>query len=163
MSVEVMDVGDDMFESGARALVCPVNCHGIMGAGLAAEFKARWPACFHPYAYACAQRRIARTRDEPPPPDALDLGRVKVIELKDVDVVCVPTKDHWRLASRMEDVVVGVRALAAEVEARAWPRLAVPALGCGLGGLDWEPVRSLLETTFAHTPTHVLVYPPGRS
>lgn len=160
MTVDLMTSTDNMFDAGADALVCPVNCVGVLGAGLARIFAGQFPGMIRPYEYACDQLRLARIERSKPPADAIDIGRVIVIQLEGVDVICLPTKDHWRHNSKMEYVEKGVTALADEVEKRRWKKVAVPALGCGLGGLDWKPVCNLLNDTFFLSPTRVLLYPP---
>lgn len=77
-------------------------------------------------------------------------------------IIHFPTKRHWRDASRLEDIEAGLAALAEEVRARAIRSLAVPALGCGLGGLDWARVRPRIVDAFAQLPeVRVLLFAPG--
>jgi len=164
MSVEIQAQDENLFESQAQALVCPVNCVGVLGAGLALEFATRWPAMRQPYGYACELRRMALSLIPPesPPPEALDVGRVLTIKVNGCNIVCLPTKRHWRSRSLFEDVRLGVEALVREVDRHRWDTLAVPALGCGLGGLSWRPVRALLESEFSLHSTRVLVYEPRK-
>ncbi len=139
-----------IFDSRANALVNPVNCRGVMGKGLALAFAKRWPEIVPPYRRACTH-------------GLLRPGQVFSI---DVDahppryVICVPTKDHWRDASKAEDIIAGLRALVVEARDLHLDSLAVPALGCGLGGLDWALVRPLMEMWLMQLQCDVQVYGP---
>jgi len=126
----------DILQSRAEALVNTVNCVGVMGRGIALQFKNAFPENFRAYARACK-------REEVQP------GRMFVFETGYVDnpkyIVNFPTKRHWRGKSRLEDIDAGLRALVAEVRQRRIRSIAVPALGSGLGGLDWGTVRPRIE------------------
>jgi O-acetyl-ADP-ribose deacetylase (regulator of RNase III) len=106
------------------ALVNPVNCVGVMGKGLALKFKKRWPAMFEDYHN-----------------DVLEPGHCYVY-LSAENVINVTTKDHWRNPSRIEWVGDIIRKLSyLEYE---YQEIAIPKLGCGLGGLHWPDVRALM-------------------
>ena len=78
-------------------------------------------------------------------------------------IINFPTKRDWRSKSKIEDIEAGLDALVSEIRARSIRSIALPALGCGLGGLDWEAVRPLIESTCARLPdVRVLVYLPQR-
>ena len=130
----------DILKDQAEAIVNTVNCVGVMGRGIALQFKNAWPENFKAYAAAC-------TRQEVQP------GRMFVFETGQLTnprfIVNFPTKRHWRGASRMEDIESGLTALVAEIQARGIRSIAVPPLGSGLGGLDWEEVRPLIEKHLA--------------
>lgn len=145
MAVELMTEDDDIFRADVDALVVPVNCHGVMGAGLAAAARRRWPEIMPPYKMACCSGVLAP-------------GRLMIVAREGVDVVCLATKEHWSEDSDLDAVRTGVYELG--IVAGRWSRIAVPALGCGLGRLDWEPVREALEATFTDHNTTALVYPP---
>ncbi len=137
----------------AEAFVNPVNCVGVMGKGLALQFKRAFPDNFKAYAAACRRGEV-------------DPGRMFVFEtgrlIHPRYVVNFPTKRHWRDKSRMGDIVSGLRTLVEEVQARGIRSIAVPALGSGLGGLDWEEVRSRIEEAFgALREVRVLLFEPG--
>lgn len=143
----------DILRSEAEALVNAVNCVGVMGRGLALQFKRAFPANFTAYAAACK-------RDEVQP------GRMFVVETGQLTsprfIVNFPTKRHWKAASRIEDIDAGLDALIADVKRRGIKSIAVPPLGCGLGGLDWADVRPRIERAFANLPdVRVLVYQPS--
>ncbi|MHB8562392.1 MAG: type II toxin-antitoxin system antitoxin DNA ADP-ribosyl glycohydrolase DarG [Acidiferrobacteraceae bacterium] len=143
----------DILKADTEALVNTVNCVGVMGRGIALQFKQAFPANFKAYAIAC-------TRGEVQP------GRMFVFETSTRTapryLINFPTKRHWRGKSRMEDIEAGLVALVAEVRARHVRSIAVPPLGSGLGGLDWAEVRPLIERAFATLPeVEVRVFEPG--
>ena len=132
--------GDIFAESWkVEALVNPVNCIGVMGRGLALRFKELYPDNFRAYAAACQRGEV-----QP--------GRMFVFETG-LDypryILNFPTKAHWRDASRLEDIEAGLAALAEEVRVRGIRSIAIPALGCGLGGLEWSEVRPKVKATLA--------------
>lgn len=141
----------DIFKSGADALVNPVNCAGAMGAGLAAEFKERFPRNFIKYQRACHHGEV-----EP--------GKLLIVENwgKPQWIVNFPTKRHWQNPSRMEDITAGLETLRQWCETKPTISVAVPALGAGLGGLEWDDVRAEIERVFAdlRDGINVLVYHP---
>ncbi len=138
----------DIFQSDARALVNPVNCVGVMGKGLALQFKQKFPANFQAYAAACKQGQVQPSR-------------MHVHEEDGKTIVNFPTKRHWRDPSRLPDVEAGIRDLALVIRERGIESIAIPALGSGLGGLDWRRVRPLLERELAGLEeVQVTVYEP---
>lgn len=144
-----------IFNAPVRALVNPVNCVGVMGKGLALEFKRRYPeACFLDYAQACRRKELVP-------------GTVRPFHAGDGRwVVSFPTKSHWRNPSKVEYVESGLISLARLVHLNAIESIAIPALGCGLGGLSWNTVvRPLIEAAFADLDgcVDVWLYPPEAS
>jgi O-acetyl-ADP-ribose deacetylase (regulator of RNase III) len=145
----------DILQADAEALVNTVNCVGIMGRGIALQFKERFPANFKAYAAACA-------REEVQP------GRMFVFETSFLGnpkyIINFPTKRHWRGKSRIEDIEAGLEALAGEIRNRRIRSIAVPPLGSGLGGLDWPLVRAQIEAALGSLrDVHVLVFEPHES
>jgi O-acetyl-ADP-ribose deacetylase (regulator of RNase III) len=126
----------DIFSADVGALVNTVNCVGVMGRGIALQFKNNFPANFKAYAAACA-------RDEVQP------GKMFVFETGTLTnpefIINFPTKRHWRGKSRMEDIDAGLKALVEEIRNRGIRSIAIPPLGSGLGGLDWANVRPRIE------------------
>ncbi len=126
---------DDLFaEKAVDVLVNPVNCVGVSGKGMAREFKKRFPAAQRDYERACLEGRLTLCQVLLTPAPA----PVRFIAF-------LPTKTHWRLPSELAHVDGGLAALALQVRRRRIRSLAVPALGCGLGGLRWRDVKPLLE------------------
>ncbi len=138
----------DMFQSKAETIVNTVNCVGVMGKGVAAEFKKRFPQMFDDYAARCAA------------------GRVKLGEpylYRDVlgaSVINFPTKDHWRSPSKLDDIVRGLDYLLAHATAWELKSLAVPPLGCGNGGLEWALVGPIMFQKLSSLGIPVDIYAP---
>ena len=142
----------DILSAEAEALVNTVNCAGRMGRGLALQFKRAFPENFTAYAAACQRGEV-----QP--------GRMFIVETGQPTnpryIVNFPTKRHWKDMSRIDDIDAGLDALIADVERLHITSIAVPPLGCGLGGLDWADVRPRIERAFAELPdVRVLVYEP---
>ena len=149
-------VQGDLFEADAAALVNPVHCAGLMKRGLCRQFKTRFPDNFEQYKAACDAGALA-------PGDVLvhDRGGLFGDGQHPRYVLNVATKDHWRDASSAPHIESGMAALVDEVTAHDIASLAVPALGCGGGGLDWPTVRPLLTTPLKSLDgVRALVYAP---
>ncbi len=130
--------GDILMEE-AEALVNTVNCVGIMGRGVARQFKAAWPDNFRAYALACRRQEV-----QPGRMFVFETGRLTPPHY----IINFPTKRHWRGKSRIEDIESGLDALVEVVRERGIRSLALPPLGSGLGGLDWREVRPRIERAF---------------
>ena len=142
----------DILSEDAEALVNPVNCVGVMGRGLALQFKRAFPENFRAYARACARGEV-----KPGYMHVHDLGRT----VNPQCIVNFPTKRHWRDGSRIEDVEEGLGDLRRTVRERGIRSIAVPPLGCGLGGLDWSGVRPRIEDALGGVPgLKVVVFHP---
>lgn len=142
----------NILTADSEALVNTVNCVGVMGKGIALQFKKAFPENFRAYETACRHKKIRP-------------GRMFVFETGQIInpryVINFPTKRHWRGRSRYEDILSGVRALVEELRNREIRSIAIPPLGCGLGGLDWNRVRGIIEETFSTLPdVQVLLYEP---
>jgi O-acetyl-ADP-ribose deacetylase (regulator of RNase III) len=137
----------DLFTSGCQALVNTVNCEGVMGKGLAAEFKRRWPAMFVTYQSACRNGMLAVGTVMPCKVD---------FEGREVWVLNFPTKEKWRNPSKAEYIDKGLIDLRRALRSLELKSVAVPALGCANGGLDWSYVRPKIHL-FATTLPDVLV------
>ena len=136
------------------ALVNPVNCVGVMGRGLALQFKKAFPENFKAYAAACERNEVRP-------------GRMFVFEANQIGnprfIINFPTKRHWCSRSRLEDIESGLVALAEEIDRRGIRSIAVPSLGCGLGGLQWRDVRPRIEVALSasHEFTGIIFEPVG--
>jgi O-acetyl-ADP-ribose deacetylase (regulator of RNase III) len=142
----------NLLEADAEALVNTVNCVGIMGKGIALQFKQAYPENFRVYERACKREEVR-------------LGSMFVVESNQLTnprlIINFPTKNHWKAKSRIEDIKSGLRDLIAVIKKWGIQSVAVPPLGCGHGGLDWNKVFPLIESAFAEVPhVKVLVYAP---
>lgn len=145
-------VQGDILAAQAEALVNTVNCVGVMGRGIALQFRKAFPENFDAYRKACARGELR--------PGALFVFEANRLHGPRF-IINFPTKRHWRGKSRIEDIRLGLESLVEEVRRRGISSIAVPPLGCGLGGLDWQRVRPLIEDSFASLPAvQVLVYEP---
>lgn len=153
MEMTMEFIRGDLLGADTEAIVNAVNCVGVMGRGLAEQFKRRFPDNFRAYKAACASGEVM--------PGQMFVFATGMLENPRL-IVNFPTKRHWREDSRMEDIDAGLVALVREVKERGVSSLALPALGCGLGGLDWREVRPCIERAFAPlTNVRVVVYEPG--
>ena len=142
----------DILASDAEALVNTVNCVGVMGRGIALQFRHAFPRNFREYADACARREVVP-------------GRMLVHEIGSLSgpryIVNFPTKRHWRGKSQIEDVEAGLGALAEEIRRRGISSIAIPPLGSGLGGLEWADVRPRIEAALrGFNDVRVVVFEP---
>lgn len=143
----------DILRAETEALVNTVNCVGVMGRGIALQFKQAYPANYEAYAAACERGDV-----QPGSMFVFETGQLTSPRY----IINFPTKRHWRGKSRIEDIETGLRALSSEIRARGIRSIAVPPLGVGLGGLDWNRVRPLIEKELAGLhEVDVLVFEPG--
>jgi len=143
----------NLLEAHAEALVNTVNTVGVMGKGIALQFKKAFPTNFKAYESAC-------DRGE------LQTGNVLVVPLGQLTdpkfIINFPTKAHWRADSKLEHIEKGLVALVEEVKSRGIQSIAIPPLGCGNGGLAWSQVRPLIEAAFAPlADVRVLLFEPN--
>jgi len=145
----------DLLISDAEALVNTVNCVGVMGKGIALQFKKAFPENFKAYEAACRREEVRP-------------GRMFVFQTGQMFnpryIINFPTKAHWRGKSRYEDIESGLKALVREVRQRKIRSIAIPPLGSGLGGLQWGRVRGMIESAFEDMPdVRVKLYEPKGS
>ncbi len=143
----------DLIDADVEALVNTVNILGVMGKGLALQFKHRFPANFDIYKVACQRGEVEigrmlvwETRSAPAP---LDLFVPPPRKTCARYIINFPTKKHWREPSQLEYVKTGLVALVEEIHARDIRSIAVPPLGCGNGGLAWSDVEPLIRGELA--------------
>jgi O-acetyl-ADP-ribose deacetylase (regulator of RNase III) len=142
----------NLLKAKVEALVNTVNCVGFMGKGIALQFKQAFPSNNRAYEAACRAYEV-----EPGKMLVHDNGRLRMPHY----IINFPTKRHWRGNSRIEDIELGLTALTTEVKRLGIRSIAVPPLGCGLGGLEWGMVRPMIERAFAELPeVSVLLYEP---
>jgi O-acetyl-ADP-ribose deacetylase (regulator of RNase III) len=143
----------NLLEAPAEALVNTVNCVGYMGKGIALQFKQAFPANFKHYEAACHAGDLVP-------------GKMMIHDngglVNPRYIINFPTKRHWKGKSRIEDIESGLSALVADVQRLGIRSIAVPPLGCGLGGLEWRVVRPMIEQAFAGLPdVQVLLFEPA--
>jgi len=146
----IIETKEDIFSLRADALVNPVNCVGVAGKGLALEFKKRFPEAFKSYKNNCDAGNIV-------------IGHITAFKLLDAVpfVINFPTKKHWKDDSKIEYIEQGLFTLAGFLtflSEKPSPiySVAVPALGCGLGGLHWGDVKPLIVS--ALEPINITTY-----
>ncbi len=127
----------DIFEVGANILVNPVNCVGVMGKGLALQFKQKYPQMYVEYRNICNR-------------NMLSIGKMHIWENNDITIINFPTKIHWRDKSKYEYISRGLDFLCnlfigEQNIIKDDDIIAIPPLGCGLGGLDWNKVKTIIE------------------
>ncbi len=142
----------DIFEAQAEALVNTVNTVGVMGKGVALQFKRVFPDNFRAYAEACKR-------------DEVEVGKVFVFDRYTLEnpryIFNFPTKRHWRGRSRIEYIQTGLEDLVRQIRDLDIRSIALPPLGCGHGGLNWVEVRALIEEASDRLPeVKFLVYEP---
>lgn len=136
----------DLFALPVDCRINPVNCVGVMGKGLALQFKLRYPAMFASYQEAC---RAGRLRP----------GQLHIWQAPDgTRIINFPTKRRWREPSRYEDIEAGLNALRSYLEGQGTVRVAVPPLGCGLGSLNWDRVKAMIQRKLEGLPAQILVF-----
>lgn len=143
----------DILTEAAEAIVNTVNCVGVMGRGIALQFKKAFPDNFKAYAAACKREEV-----RPGSMFVFETGQLANPRF----VINFPTKRHWRGKSRIEDIDTGLAALVEEIRTRNIRSIALPPLGSGLGGLDWAEVRLRIEAAFTGmSDLKVVVFEPG--
>lgn len=144
----------DLFKSEAVALVNAVNTVGTMGKGIALQFKQAFPKNFKQYAAACKTNNLQPGKLLAVWDESVATGKKLIINF--------PTKLHWKNPSQYQYVEDGLAALAKLIEAENIPSIALPALGCGNGGLNWAAVREMIVKYLNALPVDIYVYePPG--
>jgi O-acetyl-ADP-ribose deacetylase (regulator of RNase III) len=142
----------DIIEADVDALVNTVNCVGVMGRGIALQFKKAFPDNYAAYELACKKHEVAPGRMLVFA-NGLTFPRL---------IINFPTKEHWKGQSKIEFIESGLAALTEEVRANGIKSIAIPPLGCGLGGLDWDIVRPMIVSAFADLKdVEVLLYEPA--
>jgi len=140
-------VEDDLFTSPAQTLVNTVNLVGVMGKGIALQFKQVYPEMFRSYQTACNT-------------GAISVGRPWLYKTSRKWILNFPTKRHWRQRSQLADIDLGLQAFVRTYADEGISSIAFPALGCGNGELSWSEVRPLLERHLKPLPIDVFIYPP---
>ncbi|MCE1175569.1 MAG: macro domain-containing protein [Burkholderiales bacterium] len=136
----------NLFETNVDAIINTVNCVGVMGKGVALEFKRRWPDNYKAYKLLCDQK-------------AINIGEMFIFDrggiFEDTQprfLINFPTKEHWRGKSKLEYIELGLIDLVKQLKKHPIHKIALPPLGCGNGGLDWADVKPLIQQYFASLP-----------
>ena len=146
----------DILQEDAEALINTVNCSGVMGRGIALQFKKAFPENFKAYATACKHNEV-----QP--------GKMFVFQttqpMNPRYIINFPTKRHWRNKSLIEDIEAGLKALVKVINQFNIQSIAIPPLGSGLGGLDWKQVKPKIEGEFKSLDPNIriVIYEPNTS
>lgn len=143
----------DLLQSGAEAIINTVNCVGVMGKGIALQFKQAFPRNYDAYRRACEAGEVR-------------LGEMFVFDSGSMInprwIINFPTKGHWKAKSRLEDIVSGLEDLKRVIVERDIRSIAVPPLGCGNGGLEWSDVEPEIQKALGDlTNVSVRLFAPG--
>ena len=134
-----------ILKSDAQTVVNTVNTVGVMGKGLAAEYRKLYPEMFERYREICSNQ-------------LLEVGKLWLWKGPTQWVLNFPTKVHWRHPSKIQYVEAGLKKFAQTFEERGITEIAFPRLGCGNGGLEWDDVRALMEHYLRPLPIPVYVH-----
>lgn len=142
----------DLFQDNSQAIVNTVNCVGVMGRGIALQFKKAYPDNFKAYASACSK-------------DMVKPGKMFVYKtgalIGPEYIINFPTKRHWRGKSRIEDIESGLKHLVTVIDELNIKSIAIPPLGAGLGGLKWSDVKKLIENSLSEFKSvDITIYEP---
>lgn len=138
----------NIFESKCQAIVNTVNCVGVMGKGIALEFKKKYPEMFTDYMNKCKSGSVKTGI-----PYVFDNGNDKII-------INFPTKNHWRSPSRLSFVIEGLDWFVENYKKYGITSVAFPPLGCGNGGLDWKTVGPVMYQKLKELPIEIEIYAP---
>jgi O-acetyl-ADP-ribose deacetylase (regulator of RNase III) len=150
----IRNVAGDLLRQDADALVNTVNTAGIMGKGIALQFKRAWPEMFRDYEAACARGDVR-------------IGAMHVWATGSLTnprfIINFPTKRHWRSGSKLEDIDLGLTDLLRVIREYDLRSIAIPPLGCGNGGLDWTEVEPLIHRhlTPIAEQVDIRIFPPA--
>lgn len=142
----------NLLAAGTEALVNTVNTVGVMGKGIALQFKEKFPENYKAYLAACKNNEV-------------QIGKMFVTNVNRIDnlryIINFPTKQHWRNPSKLEYIHAGLLDLRRLIEDDHIQSLALPPLGCGNGGLNWADVKPLIESVLGDLPVDIIVFEPS--
>lgn len=137
----------DILLDMSQAIVIPVNTMGVPGAGLAKAWAKKDPEAAKLYKALCKLEKI-------------NVGEVASIANEDMCWILFPTKIHWKEPSKIEWIEDGLIHLGQTIKDLQLKSIAIPALGCGLGGLDWDDVKPLMQAYLLQIRIPITIYPP---
>lgn len=142
----------NLLESEAEGLVNTVNTVGVMGKGIALQFKKQYPGNYKVYKKACKE-------------ETFTIGQVLAVWDQNVMgkkcILNFPTKKHWRSPSKYEYIELALPALRAQIVEQKLKSVAIPPLGCGNGGLEWKKVKLMIKEALTDLEVDVLLYEPN--
>lgn len=145
-------VKGNLLDACAEALVNTVNTVGVMGKGIALQFRETFPDNYKVYLDATKRGEVK-------------IGSMLVTKTSNLNgvrfIINFPTKEHWRNPSRIEYIEKGLVSLRKTIQDISVQSIAVPPLGCGNGGLIWEEVRPLIEQYLGDLPVEIILYEPN--
>jgi O-acetyl-ADP-ribose deacetylase (regulator of RNase III) len=145
----------NLLESQTEALVNTVNCVGVMGKGIALQFKQAFPENFKQYKKACDTGKVK-------PGDMFTVATGSLLNPR--YIINFPTKRHWKGQSRLEDIESGLKALIAELKHLQISSVAIPPLGCGNGGLNWAVVKPMIIKALENVPeVSAVIFEPSHA
>lgn len=136
---DIREIRGNLFDSLCQTLVNAVNCNGVMGKGIAFEFRHRFPEMFAAYADLCARGRLRP-------------GLLQLWTRQEPWVLNFPTKDDWRRPSEPAFIEAGLRKFAASYAGKGITSVAFPRLGTANGGVGWAEVRALMHKVLGPLP-----------
>jgi len=146
---------DNLLLADVDALVNTVNCVGVMGKGIALQFRKAWPEMYREYKSACRAKAVVPGTMHVWPTDRLTGPRF---------IINFPTKRHWRANSRMEDIELGLEGLVRTIREHGIRSIAIPPLGAGNGRLDWAEVRTrIVRALQPLEDVDILLWEPGNA
>lgn len=138
-------VKGDLFSSPAQVLVNTVNTVGVMGKGVALQFKESYPEMFHYYQQACDEQK-------------LKIGNLLLWKSDRKWILLFPTKQHWRNPSKLEYIEAGLQKFVQYYYRMGIESIAFPKLGCGNGKLNWKDVKAVMEKYLSDLPIQIYIY-----
>lgn len=138
-------VKGDLFSTPAQVLVNTVNLDGVMGKGIALQFKRLYPDMFVKYQEYCEK-------------GCLDIGKLWLYKTNHKWILNFPTKIHWRNPSKLEYIIKGLDKFIETYQEKGITSIAFPKLGCGNGGLDWNEVKKIMNEKLKNIPIDIYIY-----
>ena len=144
----------DMFQEPTQAIVNTVNCVGVMGKGVALEFKKRWPDNFEAYRKLCRDKKLV-------PGNMFVFDRGGIINDGPRFLINFPTKNNWRSKSKISYITDGLDDLVKKINGLNITSITIPPLGCGNGGLGWKKVKPIIEEKLnALSNVEIIIFSP---